>query len=94
MHVNLGPFSEPSGGGPDLNHADAAPHGHGVLVWFEVDDFDVVVERARALRAEVVLEPHFNPNPKHREMWLRDPDGYVAVVASPDGEAGAGGDPD
>ncbi|MGB9236696.1 MAG: VOC family protein [Terriglobales bacterium] len=71
---------------PNLIDADAAPHGHGVLLWFEVGNFDVVVERARALHAQVILEPHINPNPKHREMWLRDPDGYVVVIASPDGE--------
>jgi len=71
---------------PNLVNANAAPPGHGVLVWFQVDDFESVVERARALRAEVILEPHFNPNPRHREMWLRDPDGYVVVIASPDGE--------
>ena len=74
---------------PNLVNADAALHGHGVLLWFEVNDFDAAVERARALGAEVVLEPHVNPAPKHREMWLRDPDGYVVVIASPDGEAGA-----
>ena len=72
---------------PNLMNADAAPPGHGVLLWFEVGNFDVVVERARALHAEVILEPHVNPNPRHREMWLRDPDGYVVVIASPDGEA-------
>ncbi|MBV9609108.1 MAG: VOC family protein [Acidobacteria bacterium] len=71
---------------PNLVHADAAPHGHGVLLWFEVDDFDAVVERARELGAQMVLEPHVNPRPNHREMWLRDPDGYVVVIASPDGE--------
>ena len=71
---------------PNLVNADAAPPGHGVLVWFQVDDFDAVVKRARGLAAEVVLEPHFNPAPRHREIWLRDPDGYVVVVASPDGE--------
>ena len=71
---------------PNLVNADAAPPGHGVLVWFQVDDFDSVVKRARGLAAEVVLEPHFNPAPRHREIWLRDPDGYVVVVASPDGE--------
>jgi catechol 2,3-dioxygenase-like lactoylglutathione lyase family enzyme len=71
---------------PNLINADAAPPGHGVLVWFQVDDFDSVVKRARGLAAEVVLEPHFNPAPRHREIWLRDPDGYVVVVASPDGE--------
>jgi catechol 2,3-dioxygenase-like lactoylglutathione lyase family enzyme len=70
---------------PNLVNADAAPPGHGVLLWFEVKDFDAAVERARALHAEIVLEPHFNPAPSHREMWLRDPDGYVVVIASPDG---------
>ena len=71
---------------PNLMNADAAPKGHGVLLWFEVGNFDVVVESARALRAQVILEPHINPRPKHREMWLRDPDGYVVVIASPDGD--------
>lgn len=61
--------------------------GHGVLLWFELDDFDAAVARARELRAEVVEEPHVNPAPSHREMWLRDPDGYVVVICSPDGEA-------
>lgn len=74
---------------PNLVNADAAPAGHGVLLWFEVHDFDVVVEQARALQAEIILEPHVNPAPNHREMWLRDLDGYVVVVASPDGESGS-----
>ena len=74
---------------PNLVNANAAPPGHGVLLWFEVEDFDAVVARARSLRAEIVLEPHFNPAPKHREIWLRDPDGYVVVVASPDAETGS-----
>jgi catechol 2,3-dioxygenase-like lactoylglutathione lyase family enzyme len=74
---------------PNLKDEKAAPHGHGVLLWFEVEDFDAVVARARVLRAQVILEPHLNPRPKHREMWLRDPDGYVVVVASPDAETGA-----
>jgi hypothetical protein len=72
---------------PNLTNPAAAPPGHGVLLWFEVTNFDVVVDRARTLQAEVILEPHVNPNPQHREMWLRDPDGYVVVIASPDGEA-------
>jgi len=72
---------------PNLVNAGAAPVGHGVLLWFEVQDFDAVVARARELGAEMILEPHFNPSPQHREMWLRDPDGFVVVIASPDGEA-------
>ncbi|WP_224363314.1 VOC family protein [Hyalangium versicolor] len=72
---------------PNLTQRDNVPAGHGVLVWFEVDDFDAAVERARKLRATVVEEPHVNPAPQHREMWLRDPDGYYVVLASRDGEA-------
>src|SRR5262249_12116008 len=58
---------------PNLVNADAAPPGHG----------------ARALGAEIIEEPHINPRPQHREIWLRDSDGYVVVVASPDGESGS-----
>ena len=73
---------------PNLVDADAAPAGRGVLLWFQVDDFDAVVQRARRLGAEIIEEPHVNPAPRHREVWLRDPDGYVVVIASPDGESG------
>ncbi len=71
----------------------AKPYGNGLLLWFETDDFDAAVARASELRAEVVLPPHRNPptgdgGPNHREIWLKDPNGYVVVLASPDGEAG------
>jgi predicted enzyme related to lactoylglutathione lyase len=68
--------------------------GNGVLLWFgETADFDDVVARAGQLGAPVVLPPHRNPpegqgnGPGHREIWIKDPDGYTVVVASPDGEA-------
>jgi catechol 2,3-dioxygenase-like lactoylglutathione lyase family enzyme len=72
---------------------EAKPHGNGVLLWFEIDDFDRAVARATKLGADVVLPPHRNPpegepgGPAHREIWLRDPDGYTVVLASPDGES-------
>ncbi|MBV9993046.1 MAG: VOC family protein [Alphaproteobacteria bacterium] len=72
---------------PNLVDAHKAPVGHGVLLWFVVGDFDAAVARVRGLGAEIVEEPHVNPAPQHREIWLRDPDGYVVVIASPDGEA-------
>ena len=72
---------------PNLVGPGEARHGHGVLLWFEVDDFDAAVARARALGAEVIEDVHVNPAPKHWELWLRDPDGYVVVIASPDGSA-------
>lgn len=71
---------------PNLVNPNAAPPGHGVLLWFQVDDFDSAVDRARELGAEVIEEPHVNPAPQHREIWLRDPDRYVVVIAGPDGE--------
>jgi catechol 2,3-dioxygenase-like lactoylglutathione lyase family enzyme len=73
---------------PNLVGADRAPPGHGVLLWFEVPDFDAAVDRIRTLKAQVLEEPHENPNAGHREIWIRDPDGYVVVLASPDGETG------
>lgn len=71
----------------------ALPIGNGVLLWFEVDDFDAAVRRARELDADVVLDVHRNPpegdgGPNHRELWIKDLDGYTVVIASPDGEAG------
>jgi catechol 2,3-dioxygenase-like lactoylglutathione lyase family enzyme len=74
---------------PNLVNADAAPPGHGVLLWFQTDDFDLVAKRARDLKADIIQEPHVNPAPGHREIWLRDPDGYVVVVAGPDGGCGS-----
>ncbi|WP_426565069.1 VOC family protein [Angustibacter sp. McL0619] len=72
----------------------ASPVGNGVLIWFgEVSDFDGVVDRAQTLGARVVRDVHRNPpegngnGPAHRELWIQDLDGYVVVVASPDGEA-------
>jgi predicted enzyme related to lactoylglutathione lyase len=72
--------------------------GNGVLIWFgEVTDFDGVVGRAVQSGATVVKSAHRNPpesqgeGPSHREIWIKDPDGYTVVVASPDGEAYAAG---
>lgn len=62
------------------------PVGNGVMLWFEVDDFDAAVSRARELGARIVLDVHVNPNALHRELWIADPDGYTVVLASPDGE--------
>ncbi|MGD8862286.1 MAG: VOC family protein [Myxococcales bacterium] len=69
---------------------DGGRNGHGVVVWFEVDDFDAAVARARALKTRVVEDVHVNPAPAHREIWLRDPDGYLVVLCGPDGETDEG----
>lgn len=68
--------------------------GNGVVLWFgETADFDGAVARAAELKATVVHPPLRNPSagqgngPGHREIWLKDADGYTIVVASPDGDA-------
>lgn len=74
----------------------AKPYGNGVLLWFEIDDFDEAVARAAAMDSEVVMPRHRNPpegdgGPNHWEIWLRDLDGYTVVLASPDGSASEAG---
>jgi predicted enzyme related to lactoylglutathione lyase len=68
------------------------PPGNGLLLWFEVDDFEAAVARAGAMGAEVLMPRHRNPadgdgGPNHWELWLREPDGYKVVLSSPDGTA-------
>jgi catechol 2,3-dioxygenase-like lactoylglutathione lyase family enzyme len=57
------------------------PTGNGVALWFEVDDFELLVACSREAGAQVVLDVHVNPNARHREIWLRDLDGYLVVCA-------------
>jgi hypothetical protein len=59
------------------------PLGNGTLLWFEVSDFDAAVQRAKDVEAVVERDVHVNPNAKQREIWLRDPDGYLVVLAGP-----------
>lgn len=70
------------------------PYGNGVLLWFEIDDFDAAMQRVAELSPEIVLPKHRNPpdgngGPNHWECWMKDPNGYTVVIASPDGSAGA-----
>ena len=39
--------------------------------------------------ANMLEAPKVNPSANHREFWLRDPDGYVVVIAGPHGDLGA-----
>jgi catechol 2,3-dioxygenase-like lactoylglutathione lyase family enzyme len=77
--------------GPIGNRNDK-PYGNGVLLWFEIDDFDAALARAKEMNAEFIHPRLRNPpegdgGPNHWECWLRDLDGYTVVLASPDGSA-------
>src|SRR4029453_18149570 len=44
-----------------IGNRDDRPYGNGVLLWFEIDDFDAAMVRIAELRAEIVLARHRNP---------------------------------
>lgn len=62
------------------------PVGNSAVLWFQTDRFDVIVTRAQMQRAKILEGPRVNPNANHREIWLRDPDGYIVVVAGAHGD--------
>ena len=53
-----------------------------MLLWFETNAFEAAVARPRAFGAVIIREPFASPNARHVECWMRDPDGYVVVLAS------------
>lgn len=67
---------------PFMGNPKIKPNGNGMVLWFQIDDFHASVKRAYSLKAEILEEPHLNPNAQHMECWLRDLDGYVVVLAS------------
>ena len=73
---------------PHIGDPEKRPYGNGVLLWFWTEDFDDAVDRASAAGAQVLEGPKENRNAQHRELWLRDPDGYVVVLAGPYGDVG------
>lgn len=71
---------------PFMGNPSLSSRGNGVLLWFQTDDFDGVCKRAAKQEAEVLEGPKINPRANHRELWLRDPNGYIVVVAGPYGD--------
>ena len=67
---------------PSLTSPDTAAPGNGLLLFFRVDDFDMALERARALAAQLDEEPHLNPSTGTMEFSLRDPDGYYVTISA------------
>jgi len=67
---------------PSLLRPEPATPGNGLLLFFRVDDFENVLQRARALVARFEEEPHANPNTRTMEFSLRDPDGYYVTISA------------
>lgn len=71
---------------PHLGNPGQTSYGNGVLLWYRVEDFDAAVARAAAMEAVILEGPQVNPSANHREVWVRDLDGYVVVLAGPPGD--------
>lgn len=56
--------------------------GFDALLFFRVDDFDMALQRARALVARFEEEPNVNPNTGTPEFSLRDLDGYYVTISA------------
>jgi catechol 2,3-dioxygenase-like lactoylglutathione lyase family enzyme len=67
---------------PSLMSPEHAPPGNGLLLFFRVDDFATVLQRARALVTRLEEEPHVNPNTGTNEFSLRDLDGYYVTISA------------
>ena len=74
---------------PHLGNPRSKPYGNGVILWFQTDNIDAAFKRAQTQKAEILEAIKLNSNANHREFWLRDPDGYVVVVAGVHGDVGA-----
>jgi catechol 2,3-dioxygenase-like lactoylglutathione lyase family enzyme len=73
---------------PHLGNPESKPYGNGVVLWFQTDAFDAAIKRTLTLQATVLEPVKVNSNANHREIWLRDPDGYTVVLASAYGDVG------
>lgn len=74
---------------PHLGNPERRPYGNGVVMWFQTDHVGAAFDRAVAAGATILEPLAINPNANHREFWLRDPDGYVVVVAGAHGDVDA-----
>ena len=67
---------------PSLTSPDHATPGNGLLLFFRVDDFDLALQRARALVAQLEEEPNLNSSTGTLEFSVRDPAGYYVTISA------------
>ena len=76
-------------GHPHLGNAAIKPYGNGVVLWFMSEHVESLYERALKAGGEFLESLHINPLANHLEFWLREPNGYVVVVAGTYGQLGS-----
>lgn len=65
-----------------LGDPNQRPYGNGVLLWFELQDYEAAVQRATKMQVDVI-KPNYLSENLNWEFWLCDPDGYTVVLTSP-----------
>jgi uncharacterized glyoxalase superfamily protein PhnB len=65
---------------PSLSNPEQGNTGKGLLLWFVVDDFDSVWERAQLLGTAIEQSPNTDNGTSMRAFVVRDPDGYYVAV--------------
>ncbi len=71
-----------------IGNPNLKPYGNGVLLWFEIEDFDAAVARAEEMKVEIILPRYHHAGAGQWEIWLRDPEGYAVVLSCPEGLVG------
>lgn len=71
-----------------LGNQSSKPYGNGTTLWFMSEHVEQDYERAVQSGAEVLEAIAINPLANHLEFWLREPNGYVVVVAGSYGQLG------
>jgi catechol 2,3-dioxygenase-like lactoylglutathione lyase family enzyme len=69
---------------PSLTSPNHAKPGNGLLLFFRVDNFDLALQRARALVSRLEEEPHVNVSTGTIEFSLRDSEGYYVTISALD----------
>lgn len=71
---------------PNLGNPDRRPYGNGVVLWFHEPRIANAYKLALAQGAEILESLKINPLANHQEFWVRDPNGYIVVVAGSYGD--------
>ena len=66
---------------PGMTDPEEGTPGRGVLFYYRTEDAQAVFDRARAMGADCLDEPHLNPNARSIKFTLRDPDGYPISIS-------------
>ena len=71
---------------PTMRDPSAGPIGHGLVFYIQVDDIEVIYDRAQKMGTTIEEELHFFDLAYHHEFSLRDPDGWWLTVCGPQQE--------